>query len=58
LRLHDLLTEQCAMRAFRKSISDGEWRTIALVSNARCIYLPGRDKRGKMAIMRQDVDHR
>jgi hypothetical protein len=46
------------MRVFGKFIADGEWRTIALVSNARCIYLPGRAKRGKMAIMRQDVDHR
>jgi hypothetical protein len=46
------------MRAFRKFIIGGEWRTIAQVSNARCIYLPGRAKRGKMAIMRQNVDHR
>jgi hypothetical protein len=41
----------------RKSIADGEWRIIAQESNARGISVSARAKRGKMAIMRENVDH-
>jgi hypothetical protein len=45
-------------RLSQKSIGDGEWTIILRVSNARGISVPARAKRGKMAIMRVNVDHR
>ncbi len=46
--------EQCSP----KSMADRGWRTFAWESNARGVSVPGRAERGKMPIMREQVDHR
>ena len=52
-----LFTQRRGKMYSRKSIADGEWTIILRVSDSRGISVPARAKRGKMAIMRQNVDH-